>query len=160
MKQSLTILPALALLSACGKADGELNPGFWKSTLTVTRFDIPGAPPEVAQRVKAFVGTSQTTAVCLRAAEAKAGVRDFSSSLQQGDCKMEDFKQSAGKMSGTIVCTGARGFGAPKMKMEGSYTTKKVEMSLSGEVSDSKIPDGNANIGLTIVSELTGDCKG
>ena len=58
-----------------------------------------------------------------------------------------------------LVCTGVSGFGAPKMAMEGSYTTEKVEMSLSGEVSDSKIPGGKANIGMTITSERIGDCK-
>ena len=45
------------------------------------------------------------------------------------------------------------------MKMDGTYTTEKVSMNLSGEVSDSKIPGGKANIGMTITSERIGDCK-
>ena len=159
MKYALTLLPALALLSACGTADGELMPGNWKNTMTMTKFDIPGAPIAMAKQAQAVLNKPQTTEACMTAEMAKAGVRDFSSSLQQGDCKMEDFKHAAGKMSGTMVCTGASGFGAPKMKMDGSYTTEKVEMTLSGEVSDSKIPGGKANIGLTITSERSGDCK-
>ena len=159
MRRALILLPALAVLSACGKADGELTPGNWKNTMQMTKFDIPGAPPEIAQRAGAMLGKAQTQELCMSAAQAKLGVRDFSSSMQQGDCKMEDFTQGGGKMSGTMVCTGSSGFGAPEMKMDGSYAPDKVSMTLSGEVSDSKLPGGKANIEMTIVSERTGDCK-
>jgi hypothetical protein len=58
-----------------------------------------------------------------------------------------------------MLCTGTSGFGAPEMKMDGTYTPEKVSMTLSGEVSDSKLPGGKATIELTILSERTGDCK-
>ena len=159
MKYALTLLPAFALLSACGTADGELTAGNWKNTMTMTEFEIPGAPIAMAQQAKAVLNKPQSSEACISPAQAKAGVRDFSSSMQQGDCKMEDFKQGGGKMSGTMVCTGVSGLGAPKMKMDGSYTTDKVEMKLSGEVTDSKIPGGKANIAMTLTSERIGDCK-
>lgn len=159
MKYAATLLPALALLSACGTTDGELTAGMWKSTMTMSKFDIPGAPPAVAQQAKAMLGKPQSTEACMSAAQAKAGVRDFSSSMQKGDCKMEDFTQGGGKMSGNMVCTGSSGFGAPKMKMEGTYAPEKVAMTLSGEVSDSRLPGGKASIEMTILSERAGDCK-
>jgi formylmethanofuran:tetrahydromethanopterin formyltransferase len=62
-------------------------------------------------------------------------------------------------MAGTMACAGASGFGAPRMTMTGTYTPDKVSMTLSGEVNDSKLPGGKANIELTINSERTGDCK-
>ena len=159
MKRIIAVLPALAILSACGTADGELTAGNWKNTMTMTKFDIPGAPVAMAKQAQSVLNKPQSTEACLTPPMAKAGVRDFSSAMQQGDCKMEDFKQGGGKMSGTMVCSGVSGFGAPKMTMEGSYTTEKVEMSLSGEVSDSKIPGGKANIGMNITSERIGECK-
>lgn len=158
MKPVLALLPVLAVLSACSQADGELTEGNWKSTMTMTKFDIPGAPAEVTQQAKAMLGQEQSSEACMTAAMAKAGVRDFSSAMQQGDCKMEDFKQGDGKMSGTLVCTGETGFGAPEMAMEGTYTPEKVTMTLSGEVKDSKIPGGKASIAMTINSERTGEC--
>lgn len=160
MKQTLTFLPLIALLAACGKADGELEPGNWKSTMAMTKFDIPGAPPEVAARAKAMLGQSQTTEACMDAAQAKLGVREMSSSMQQGDCTMENFEQAGGTMSGTMVCKGAGSFGAPKMAMAGSYTPDKVAMTLSGEVTDDKLPGGKATLEMTLTSERTGDCKG
>lgn len=159
MKNAILALPPLALLSACGTADGELTAGNWKNTMTMTRFDIPGAPPAVAERAKGMLGKGQSSEACMSAAQATAGVRDFSSSMQQGDCKMEDFTHGGGKMAGTMVCTGSSGFGAPEMKMAGTYAPNKVSMTLSGEVSDSKLPGGKANIEMTILSTRTGDCK-
>lgn len=159
MKHTLAALPLITLLAACGKADGELNPGNWKSTMAMTRFDIPGAPPEVAARAKAMLGQSQTTEACMDAAQAKLGVREMSSAMQQGDCTMEDFQQGGGTMSGTMVCKGAGSFGAPKMAMTGSYAADKVTMTLSGEVTDSNLPGGKANMEMTLTSERTGECK-
>jgi hypothetical protein len=159
MKQAITLIPLIALLAACGKADGELNPGNWKSSMAMTKFDIPGAPPEVAERAKAMLGQSQTTEACMDAAQAKLGVREMSSSMQQGECTMEDFQQAGGTMSGTMVCKGATGFGAPRMAMTGTYAPDKVTMVLSGEVSDDKLPGGKANIAMTITSDRTGECK-
>jgi Protein of unknown function (DUF3617) len=159
MKHIFAVLPAIALLSACGTADGELTAGNWKNSMTMTKFDIPGAPVAMAQEAKAVLNKPQSTEACMTPAMAKAGVRDFSSAMQQGDCKMEDFKQGGGKMSGTMVCTSVSGLGAPKMAMDGTYTAEKVSMNLSGEISDSKIPGGKANIAMSISSERIGDCK-
>lgn len=160
MKHAIAALPLLAILAACGKADGELEPGNWKNTMAMTKFDIPGAPPEVAARAKAMLGQSQTTEACMSEDEARAGVRTMSSSMQQGQCAMEDFTQGGGTMSGTMVCKGAGAFGAPKMAMTGSYTPQKVTMVMSGEVTDAKLPGGKANMEMTLTSERVGDCKG
>jgi hypothetical protein len=158
MKYAPALLPTLALLTACGQADGELTPGNWKSTMTMTKFDIPGAPIAMAQNAKAMLGKSQSTDSCVTPAMAKAGVKDMSSSMQQGDCKMEDYKQSGGKMSGTMKCTSSA-IGATDMTMNGTYTADKVNMTLSGEIADAKLPGGKASIEMTINSARTGDCK-
>lgn len=158
MKYLHTILPLMALLSACGAADGELTPGNWKSTMSMTKFEIPGAPIAMAQNAKAMLGKGQSIDSCITPEMAKAGVKEMSSSMQQGDCKMEDFKQGGGKMSGTMQCTNSA-MGATSMTMDGSYTAEKVNMTLSGELADAKLPGGKATIEMTINSERTGDCK-
>jgi hypothetical protein len=158
MKNALSLLPAFALLSACGAVDGELTPGNWKNSMSMTKFDVPGAPPAFAERAKTMLGKAQSTEACMSAAQAKAGVRDFSSSMQQGDCKMEDFKQGSGTMSGTMKCKGSA-MGDTSMTMDGTYTTDKVTMNLTGEIAEKSLPGGKAIIGMTITSERTGDCK-
>lgn len=158
MKPVIALLPALAILSACGKADGELTPGNWKNTMTMTKFDIPGASPEIAQRTGAMLGQSQSQELCMNAAQAKLGVREFSNAVQQGQCKMEDFTQGGGKMSGKVVCASGP-MGATTMAMNGIYTTEKIEMTLGGEISQAQLPGGKANIEMKVTSERIGECK-
>ncbi len=158
MKHKIAIVAVTMLLSACGKADGELTPGNWKNTMQMTKFDIPGAPPEIAQRASGMLGKSQSNELCMSAAQAKLGVRDFSRSMQQGDCKMEDFKQGGGTMSGKLVCTGGS-MGATTMTMNGAYTMEKIEMTMGGELNQPQLPGGKANIEMKITSERAGDCK-
>ena len=161
MKRIIAALPLLVLLAACGKADGELDPGNWKSTMAMTKFEIPGAPPEVAARATAMLGQSQTTEACMDAAQAKLGVREMSSSMQQGECTMQDFQQGGGTMSGKMVCKGAGGgFGAPEMAMTGTYAPDRVTMTLAGDITDDKLPGGKAKMEMSLTSERTGDCKG
>lgn len=105
-----------------------------------------------------MLGQSQVTEACMSEDEARAGVRTMSSSMQQGQCSMEDFKQGGGTMSGTLVCNGAGSFGAPKMAMTGTYTPQKVTMVMAGEMADDKLPGGKANMEMTLTSERIGDC--
>jgi hypothetical protein len=158
MKSTIALLPLVALLSACGTADGELSAGNWKNTMAMTKFEVPGAPPAFAEQAKTMLGKAQTTEACMTEAQAKAGVRDFSSSMQKGDCKMDDFQQGGGKMSGTMMCKGST-MGDTTMKMDGTYTTEKVSMNLTGEIAEKSLPGGKATVGLSITSERIGDCK-
>ncbi len=158
MRRIALLIPALALLPACGKADGELNPGSWKTTMTMTKFDIPGAPAAMLKAAQSALGKGESSDSCMSSAQARAGVRDFSGTMQQGQCKMEDFKQSGGKMSGKMVCTDSA-MGATAMKMDGSYTPEMVNMTLSGEITEKSLPGGKATIEMTINSARTGECK-
>lgn len=158
MKPTIAFLPVLALLSACGSTDGELNAGSWKTTMTMTKFDIPGAPAAMAAQAKASLGKGQSSEACMSPAQAKAGIGEFSSSMQQGDCKMQDFKKGDGKMSGTMICTDSA-TGATSMTMNGTYAADKVSMTLAGDIKEEKLPGGKAAIEMTISSERVGDCK-
>ena len=157
MKKTIACAACIVLLAACGKADGELNPGNWKSTMSMEKFEIPGASAEIQARANQMAGQSQSMESCMSAAQAKLGVRDYSKSMQQGDCQMNDFTSGGGKMSGTMSCKSGA-LGATALKMEGTYTEDMVEMALAGEVSQPSLPGGKANIAMKIASERTGDC--
>ncbi len=159
MKRLIAVLPALAILSACGAADGELTPGNWKDTMTMTKFDIPGAPAEMAEQMKSMLNKPESTEECLTPVNAKAGVRQLASTVQDEGCEVKDYKQGGGKMSGVLVCKGTSGLTTPHLAMTGTYTAEKVEMAMAGEVVDSEMPGGKANIEMTMVSERIGDCK-
>lgn len=158
---ALMLLPlgALALLSACNrKPDGELTAGQWKSTMVMTKFDVPGAPPAMQAQLKSMIGRSQSAESCMTEAEAKKGVRDFSKSAQSGgDCQLNDYKQGGGKLTGNLVCTDTP-FGQKGMHMEGTYTAEKVVLNMSGDIEQPGIPGGKASIAMQMTSERTGDC--
>jgi Protein of unknown function (DUF3617) len=162
MIRNLLPLAALVALAACGKADGELNPGNWKTTMKVTSFEVPGAPPEmqaqIKERMAMMMGQGQSTESCMTAEQAKAGVRDFSKKSQQGDCTLDPYTQGGGKMSGTLKCKGGQ-FGADGMKMEGTYSDSKVDMAMAADINQPALPGGKATIKMSVVSERTGDCK-
>ena len=162
MIRNLLPLAALVALAACGKADGELNPGNWKTTMKVTSFEVPGAPPEMQKQIKdrmaAMMGQGQSTESCMTAEQAKAGVRDFSKKSQQGDCTLDPYTQGGGKMSGTLKCQGGM-FGADGMKMDGTYSDSKVDMTMAADINQPALPGGKASIKMSVVSERTGDCK-
>lgn len=162
MIRNLLPLAALVALAACGKADGELNPGNWKTTMKVTSFEVPGAPPEmqaqIKQRMAMMMGQGQSTESCMTAEQAKAGVRDFSKKSQQGDCTLDPYTQGGGKMSGTLKCKAGM-FGADGMKMDGTYSDNKVDMTMAADINQPSLPGGRALIKMSVVSERTGDCK-
>ncbi|MFM5953622.1 MAG: DUF3617 domain-containing protein [Novosphingobium sp.] len=161
MIRTLLPLAALAALGACSKADGELNPGNWKTTMKINSFEVPGAPAEMQKQIKdrmaMLTSRSQTSETCMTAAQAKAGVREISQKAQQGDCKLDPYTQGGGKMSGTLKCTNGM-FGADGMKMDGTYTENKVDMTMVAEMMQAPVPGGKATIKMSVVSERTGDC--
>lgn len=159
MHKLILTLGAIALLPGCSKADGELEPGNWRMAMSMDRFDIPGAPAEMQQQANAMTGQAQTMESCMSAARAKLGVRDFSQSMQQGDCQLNGFQSGRGRMSGTMDCKSGA-LGATTLKMEGTYTPTRVEMTLAGEVAQPSLPGGKADVALRVSSERTGDCKG
>ena len=61
MKYAIATLSACALLSACGTADGELTAGNWKNTMTMTKFEIPGAPAAMAMQAQSVLNKPQST---------------------------------------------------------------------------------------------------
>lgn len=158
MTHKIAPLALAMILAGCGQADGELNPGNWNTKVSISKFDVPGAPPAMAGQIQQMLNKEQSNDACMTAAQAASGVRDFSSSMQEGDCKMDDFKQGGGKMSGKLVCQESA-MGAATMQMEGTYAPDKVTMTTIGEVSDAKLPGGKATITMSMASERTGECK-
>lgn len=162
MIRNLLPIAALAALAACGKADGELNAGNWKTTMKVTSFEVPGAPPamqkQIQDRMAMMMGQGQSSETCMTAEQAKAGVREISQKSQQGDCKLDPYTQGGGKMSGALKCSNGM-FGAEGMKMEGTYDENKVDMAMAADIQQAALPGGKAVLKMSVVSERTGDCQ-
>lgn len=154
-------LGVLALLSACSKPDGELNPGNWKSTVKID-FEVPGAPLEkqamIKQQVAMMMGDGRSSETCMTPEQAKEGVRAFFERGQPGACKLDSFTRGNGKMNGVIKCSGSP-MGSGQIKMNGTYDADNVNMTTSAEISRPEFAAGKAIININLLSERTGDCK-
>lgn len=55
--------------------------------MTMTKFDIPGAPAAAVAQINASLGKPDIEESCMSPAEAKAGIAHFARDMRKGDCK-------------------------------------------------------------------------
>jgi len=137
---------------------GRPKPGQYKQTMTVTEFEVPGAPPEVAEQFKQALGQGQETSFCLTQDMADKGFKDMFHEIGKGgECAYDRFDVSGGRLDAVLHC---------QSEAEG-----KADFALSGEVGpegsviaihiDSENPNSpvpKTKIGMQMVSQRLGDC--
>lgn len=172
-KLILIALPALAL-AACDSADKgpktpeqaavemknavKMKPGKWQTTMQITKFEMPGAPPEAAAAMKGMTGQAQTSESCLTKEEADKDPSEFIKKGQEGaDCTFEHFDVSGGKLDGKMVCKKA-GQGQMEASMKGTMGAEAMTMAMDTLVSDPKMPGGKVQMSMTMDSKRIGEC--
>jgi hypothetical protein len=165
---------AVLSLTACDKADkgpktmeqakqeaaklDRPKPGMYKQTMTVTQFEIPGAPPQAAAQLKNALGQKQDHSFCLTEAMSEGGFRDMFNKLgKDGACKYERFDVSGGKLDALLHCENARE-GKGTIALAGAITAEGSDVTVSIDQQGGPAPMGNAKIGMHLVTERTGDC--
>lgn len=134
------------------------RPGQYKQTMTVTKFEIPGAPPEAAAQLKNALGQSQDHSFCLTEAMSEKGFQDMFNKLgENGECKYERFDVSGGKLDALLQCQSARD-GKGTIGLTGKITAEGSDVAVSIDQQGGQAPMGNAKIGMHLVTERTGDC--
>lgn len=169
-----TALLAALSLSACGKSDTgpktmdqakkeaakleRPKPGLYSQSMTVTKFEIPGAPPEVANAMKGAMAKAQEHQFCLTPEMAEKGFRDmFDKVGGQGDCKYDRFDVNGGKLDAVIQCANATE-GKGKITMSGMVNEEGSDVNVSVEQQGGKAPMANTQIAMHLVSKRIGDC--
>lgn len=166
-------LPALAL-AACDSADKgpktpeqaaaamkdavKMKPGKWQTTMQITKFEMPGAPPETANAMKGMMGQAQTSESCLTKEEADKDPTEFIKKGQAGaDCTFEHFDVSGGKLDGKMVCKKG-GQGQMEATMKGILGAESMTMAMDTHVTDPNMPGGKVEMGMTMTSKRIGEC--
>lgn len=161
MKAALIALPLLALtLASCsGRADGELEPGQWKQTVTIKSIEAPKAPPQAQEAMDKMAGKVTTNESCMGADEAKQGVKSMAEAIQQGGkCTAGKFETAGGKISGKFDCK-LTATGSSAMELTGNYEPTKITMNAKNTETNPSVPGGVAVINLEITAERVGECK-
>ena len=110
-----------------------VEPGLWESKVTVHEMNIPGMPPEFAQKMKQTMAEHQPDASrsCLTPEEVKRPKEDFFGADKS--CRYEHFTMGGGKIDIRMQCK-QEGF-TQDTTMTGSYTPTTYSMDMASEAS-------------------------
>ncbi len=175
---ALLAVPALAL-GACSKepsgqkpttqvavsAGGMLKPepGLYTNTVTVTKFEMPGMPPSMAQQMKQTFtsqsGTDRTS--CLTKEDAAKGYEDMVQKMGQGrdgmKCTFSRYNVSGNNLDAELNCAGPEGTSAT-MQMHGTVESGKSNITMEMTTRAKHMPGGQMTMAMQVESVRTGEC--
>jgi hypothetical protein len=146
-----------------GASERFVNPGKWESKVTIEQIDIPGLPPEMAQRMKETMAKYQerSFATCLTKEDVKRPKEDFFTG-KNDQCHYDHFTMSGGKIDAVMRCD--EGNAAQVMRMAGTYSPDNYEMRMAMEREGGNAAKGGAAGDMTmkmrVEARRTGECTG
>lgn len=137
-------------------SDTMVQPGLWESKVTIQQMDIPGMPPQYADRMKQAMAEHRTDSSkhCITEADVKKPKADFFGADKS--CKYDHFTMGGGKIDIAMVCREEES--TQTSKMSGTYTPTSYSMDVSSSASG-----GNQNgmqMKMHVDSQRVGECTG
>lgn len=132
-----------------------LTPGQWQSTVTVSKMDMPGLPPEVMRQMQGELTKPRQTSSCLTPQDAKKPAADFFAGKDSKECRYDHFRMADGKLDAKMTCNS--GGAAMVAAFDGTYApeTFKLNMTMKGAAGGTTpMPD----MALTVDARRTGEC--
>jgi hypothetical protein len=184
MKYALFILVSVACLTGCNKGpevklknatagqvteavkqSGVMNggqmvePGLWESKVTIQEMNIPGLPPEYAEKMKQHMAANrmQTSKHCLTPDEVKKPKEDFFAGKDKS-CKYSHFTMGGGKIDIQMVCNEEAS--TQTTNMSGSYTPTSYSMDMSSNGSGGSGEGKGMSMKMHVDSQRVGECTG
>lgn len=119
---------AAMLLAGAPTVAQTIQPGMWRTTVTVTSLSMPGMP---AAQAKASVGKPTTVSACVTPADVAAGSRKVFEA-RRDVCRTTAFEMAGGRIASKASC--GTGNGAITVASSGTYTATSYAMksSMSG----------------------------
>jgi hypothetical protein len=135
--------------AAVATANQRLEPGQWRTTITVVEANFPGMPPEMAANI---MGAPTVMEECRTSADAETLTQSWVQDDETG-CAPGTFQLNGNQFEGEQTCTedGA----TMVMRFSGTITPTRLE-GVSELTSDSSM--GSMSQRASIVSERIGPC--
>lgn len=142
-----------------GDDDFQVRPGKWESKVAMLEIDIPGMPPEVADRMKAMMAQNQPAAFtsCLTPEEARRPKEDFFAG-KDNKCRYDRFQMGDGKIDAKMRCDS--GEMVQTMAMAGTYSPDAYTMTVTTNRQGGPGPDGQARMTMRMDAKRVGECDG
>ena len=144
---------------AASGGESFIRPGLWESKVTVEKFDMPGMPPEMTQRMKSMMAEHQehSSQNCLTAEDVKRPKEDFFAG-KNNECRYDHFTMGGGKIDAAMHCGGKHGE-SQIMQMAGTYSPETYQMQTSMKMEGGSTPQGAMAMTMRIEANRVGECK-
>ena len=160
-------IAAIAMTAGCNRGGAaQRQPGQWETVTTIKSIEMPGAPPQVLEQVRAQVGQAQTQRECVTAEQARDPLAQMRRMLSQGNignCNFSDQVFAGGTIRVRGTCSPGAG-GTAQVSLEGSFTETTLEanmtMNAQGPASASMPGVTGMNMTAEIRGRRVGDCPG
>ncbi|MFM9827904.1 MAG: DUF3617 domain-containing protein [Sphingomonas sp.] len=146
-------------VAEAAKRGSFVSPGHWQSTVHFDKMDVPGMPPELAERMNRGMARARTAESCLTAEQAQRPNGGFFNSQLAKSCTYDHFSMANGVIDAALKCTGAATKQAIVMKGTFSPDTYQVKMDSQITRTDGG-PLGTMVVAMTIDAKRTGPCTG
>jgi hypothetical protein len=139
---------------------GFIRPGLWESKVTVEKFEMPGMPPEMSQRMKTMMAQNQehNSQNCLTPEDVKRPKEDFFAG-KNNECRYDHFTMGGGKIDAAMRCGGKHGE-SQVMQMAGTYSPESYQMQTSMKMEGGSTPEGSMAMTMRIEARRVGQCSG
>ena len=119
---------------------GLVEPGKWETKVTLLDVDMPGMPPQFADRMKQTMAKMQehSYSSCLTEADVKKPKEDFFAG-KNNNCRYDHFTMSGGTIDALMRCEG-KSSGTMTMAIKGTYSSTSWDATMAMDVTGG--PDG------------------
>jgi len=142
-----------------GGDESFVRPGLWQSKVTIEKFEMPGMPPEMTERMKTMMAQNQEHGFesCLTQEDVKRPKEDFFAG-KNNQCRYDHFTMGAGKIDAEMHCGGKHGE-SQVMQMAGTYSSDDYQMQTSMKMDGGSTPEGSMAMTMRIEAKRVGECK-
>lgn len=146
------------MLASVGNMEKPL-PGLYRSISTLTRFDLPAANPQDAERMRTMMNVlePQESTICLTAEDSEEGFVALLRDIQQGSCVVESFDAGSSRFRAEMTCPGV-GNSSSRVVMSGTGAAESSRMELEVEQQGSSIPGGQLEMQFVVENQRIDDC--
>ena len=144
-------------VAASGADEDMVRPGLWHSKVTIEKFEIPGMPPEMAQKMKSAMaqGKVHDSETCLTPEDVKKPKEDFFAG-KDTQCRYDHFTMGGGKIDALMHC--GKKEGGQTMRMAGTYSPDSYQMQMATETSGEE-GMGAMQMQMRVESKRVGECS-
>ena len=138
--------------------EARFEPGEWRVETQMVDVVAEGMPPQVAQQMKAQMGSLSSNTQCLTPEQASRPSSEmFAGKQRGGSCKYDSFELSGGKLKATMSCPNASG-AKMAMTMDGDYTKTSYTVDAAMRM-ESPTPGQSMTVKIRSKGERTGECR-